>query len=582
MSIYAVPAMLNADAYKSGHMAQYPKGMTKIMLNMTPRSDKWFNTPLKVDGVLAMGFQRFAKDYLKNHWDTTFFSRDKQSAVDEAVNLMNGVVFGSPVKRENLEALHDLGYLPVALYAVPEGTLVKIKTPMCVLVNTHDDFAWVAGYLEDVISNELWKVTTIATTALHYKRIFTKWADKTCENRDHIPYQGHDFALRGLSGITDGGLNQIGHLSCFMGTDSFPAVYTAKRVYGEGMEYSEIGSTIPATEHTVMCANIAVEMKNIQKTVGHGLPNKNILRAVAETEVFRKLLTETYPTGLVSIVSDTYNYWDTISNKLSSLKDIIKGRDGKLVIRPDSGNPFHVVCGYDVVGEPFAKLIIENRMVNRGINVDFAAFRKQGLSEDFKTYANLLADDYDLVYFKEEDKYFNLKTGEFRTMSRAEVIGTMDSLFEIFGGKENSKGFVELDPHIGLIYGDSVTLELADKILEKMADKGYASNNIVFGIGSFTYQFMTRDTFGFAVKGTGANIDSEFLALSKDPITDQGLKKSAEGCTQLIKGELVDGLTFEEWDEQYLASDFVCYFMESVTPTEYTLKHIRKNVDSIL
>ena len=111
-------------------------------------------------------------------------------------------------------------------------------------------------------------------------------------------------------------------------------------------------------------------------------------------------------------------------------------------------------------------------------------------------------------------------------------------MWDIFGGIENSKGFKELDSHIGAIYGDSITLERATQICERLKLKGFASTNVVLGIGSFTYQYNTRDTFGFAMKATYGEVDGNGREIYKDPITDDGTKKSAKG---LMKIELENG-----------------------------------------
>lgn len=603
--LYATPAMLNADAYKSGHMAQYPAGMSQIMLNMTPRADKYFSSPMTKDGVIVFGIQRFVKDYLCDHWNKSFFQRPKEEAVGEAVALINGIVFGSPVDRSKIEALHDLGYLPVMVDALPEGTLCPIKVPMLTFSNTKPEFAWVAGYLEDAFSNEIWKATTLATIAFHYKRIFIKWAEKTCDDLSHIPFQGHDFALRGLSGMNDGAFNAVAHLTSFMGTDDFAAVYTAKRTCAEGMEYNEIGSTIPATEHTVMCANIAVEAhKARQKVVagdfhGSGYTDEELARA--EIATFKRLLTEVYPTGLVSIVSDTNNYFDTIERKAAELKAVIEARDGKVVFRPDSGVPFHILCGYKAIHFDDAKKLVMTRLnSNPKYYGTLTVEGAQAIEED-KAWTLPYLDEvvrkagYELLVWDEgEDgcQTLNLETKEQRWMCVAEIEGTLRVLDRIFGSTINSKGCKVLNPKVGCIYGDSITMETADQILARVADMGFASSNVVFGIGSFTYQFLTRDTFGFAVKGTACQVDEVgFLELSKNPITDGGMKKSAHGCTQVIAGidgkpRLVDGLDFDGYEQAFEdhKSLLVPLFCESVVLENNfrSLKKIREVVDSQL
>ena len=111
----------------------------------------------------------------------------------------------------------------------------------------------------------------------------------------------------------------------------------------------------------------------------------------------------------------------------------------------------------------------------------------------------------------------------------------------MFGGTETSLGYKVLDSHVGLIYGDSITLERARVILQLLEEKGFASSNIVFGIGSFTYQYVTRDSYGSAIKATAGIVGSEFRELYKDPKTDDGTKKSLRGFIRI---------EFEEYDRQ--------------------------------
>lgn len=569
-SLYAVPAGLNADAYKASHIYQYPDATQHLMLNLTPRSDKWFNSPLAIDGVVAFGIQRFVKDYLIDHWNATFFERDKKEAIDEILEVMNGVLGKDAIGREHWEALHDLGYLPVEVYAVEEGTVVPMRVPMIVFQNTVSGFHWVAGYLEDAFSAEIWKACTIATIALHYKRICKSWADKTCDNDFHLPWQCHDFAMRGMSGFTDDAFNAVGHLTSFKGTDSFPAVYTAKRAYGQFMTVSDIGNSVPATEHSVMCANISWNMKDLTEDDIHSqyiMQSDSLLDAKrwrGEVQTFKHLLVDVYPTGIASVVSDTYNFWRTVTEILPELREEIMNRDGKLVIRPDSGDPVHIVTGYRAIEWENAKSMYYKHMSTISPDNTYlldAILNCNMTDMGYGFSAWLISEGYELVVDAED---FNVadtvnlketyKTGKVvvKRMLTAEIDGAIKTLYNIFGGTVNSKGYKVLDEHIGLIYGDSITLERAEEILSRLAEKGFASSNVVFGVGSYTYQYMTRDTFAFAVKATLAQMDGEEIMLAKDPKTDSGLKKSAFGGVVPMwdgdKLEAVDGFGFAEFE----------------------------------
>ena len=108
-----------------------------------------------------------------------------------------------------------------------------------------------------------------------------------------------------------------------------------------------------------------------------------------------------------------------------------------------------------------------------------------------------------------------------------------------------------LDPHIGCIYGDGITYERARDIMRRLEAQGFASANVVLGIGSFNYQYVTRDTFGFAMKATWVEINGRGMDIFKKPITDDGAKNSAKGRLAVLRdGEgklcLVNQATHEQ------------------------------------
>jgi nicotinamide phosphoribosyltransferase len=263
----------------------------------------------------------------------------------------------------------------------------------------------------------------------------------------------------------------LGHLTSFSGTDSLPAIYGARKHYG-ATEF--VGGSVNATEHSVMCAGGKED----------------------EVETFRRLL-ETYPTGILSIVSDTWDLWKVCTEHIVTLKEEILARDGKVVIRPDSGDPVDIICG------------------------------------TLTPYDSSTGEDYHKSY-------------------RVREKGVIELLWDVFGGTINEQGYKVLDSHIGAIYGDSITIERANEICARLEAKGFASTNVVLGIGSFTYQYNTRDTFGFAMKATYVDVNGEGREIFKDPITDDGTKKSATGLLHVTKSNneymLVDKVSWAEED----------------------------------
>lgn len=476
--------LLLTDGYKTGHHLQYPKNTTLVYSNFTPRSNRY--APTGCDHVVSFGQQMVMKQ-IHEAFQNEFFSKSKQEVCGEMKRELS-IYLGTDYDVSHFEALHDLGYLPIRVKAIKEGTLVPMKVPVLTIYNTHPDFYWITNYLETIISNLLWKPMTSATIAHEYRKVLTKWQQKTDAEKDwFIDWQGHDFSMRGMDSVDAVISSGLGHLTSFSGTDSLPTLYGARKYYNED---GFIGGSVNATEHSVMCAGGADD----------------------EVGTFRRLL-ETYPTGILSVVSDTWDLWKVCREHVVTLKEQILARDGKLVIRPDSGNPVDILCG-------------NSREVD----------------------------------------YYNDVTGS----EHCESKGVIELLWNVFGGTINEQGYKVLDSHIGAIYGDSITIDRADEICRRLEAKGFASTNVVLGIGSFTYQYNTRDTFGFAMKATYIEANGEGRAIFKDPITDDGTKKSATGLL-MVSDELtlIDKVSWDLEPHGALQNIYLDgYFINKTTLTE--------------
>lgn len=484
------PATLK-DGYKVGHIHQYPDGTEIIASNCTARSTRRPNT----NKVVFAGLQYFLKEYLIKQWNESFFSKPAEEVVHKFNRRINNYIVPNNVGDQHIRDLHSLGYLPIVILALPEGTEYPIKVPCLVIWNTDERFGWLTNYLETILSTSIWGPCTSATTAHQYKKLLMKYAAETVGDTSFVQWQGHDFSFRGMFGLEAACMSGAGHLFSFTGTDTVPAIDFLEEYYNADCEKELIGGSVAATEHSVMCAG--------------GADN--------EIGTFRRLIHSVYPTGIVSIVSDTWDYWNTITSIARELKDEIMNRDGKVVFRPDTGDPVKVVVG---------------------------------------------------------DENADKNSPEYK--------GSIECLWEIFGGKVNEKGYKELDPHVGLIYGDSITLERAAAICEGLKKKGFASTNIVFGIGSYTYQYVTRDTDGYAVKATYAKINGENKEIFKSPKGAE-FKKSAKGLTAVFKDEngefyLKDQAT---WDE-VLKCEFVKVFENGKLTKDYTLQEVRDNLSKYL
>jgi len=421
------PLMLS-DFYKTDHRRQYPDGTENVYSNWTPRGSRIPG----IDAVVVFGIRYFIQRWLIDVWNDGFFNQPVDKVIGEYKSLLDECIGG--IELEHIYKLHALGYLPLEIKALDEGTLCPMRVPMLTITNTDARFGWLTNYLETLMSAELWGPMTSATIAHNYREMLNNWATKT--GGTGVQWQGHDFSMRGMRGIEAAAASSAGHLLSFTGTDTIPAIPWLKKYYdGDGL----IGGSVPATEHSVMCLGGDQD----------------------ELATFCRLVTEVYPSGIVSVVSDTWNLWTVLTEYMPILKDLIMAREGKVVIRPDSGDPADIVCG----------------------------------------------------------------TGT----SSPEGRGVVGLLWDTFGGTVNEAGYKVLDSHVGAIYGDAITWDRADEICCRLEAAGFCSTNIVFGIGSYTYQYNTRDTFGFAMKATAGVVNGKMVEIFKDPVTDDGLKKSARG-----------------------------------------------------
>jgi nicotinamide phosphoribosyltransferase len=481
---------LLTDFYKVSHFEQYPPGTEFVYSTWIPRSTYIPD----ITEVVAFGFQAFIQKYLLDYFDTNFFERPRDEVLEEYARIIRNTLGVKP-RLDHIDYLWNLGYLPLCIKAVPEGTRIPLRVPMLTIENTDPKCFWLTNAIESLFSCENWLPATSATIAASYREILDGWAAATGADPAGVQFQAHDFSLRGMTSAESAASSGAGHLLSFTGTDSIPSICHLEKYYGADVTEELVGTSIPATEHSVMCAYGQDELGS-----------------------YRRLLTDVYPNGLVSVVSDTWDLWNVLTVVLPELKDEIMARDGKLVIRPDSGDPADIICG----------------------------------------------DRLPVIW----------------PITPAHK-GVIELLWDTFGGTVNAKGYKELDSHIGAIYGDSITRERANDICQRLAAKGFASSNIVFGVGSYTYQFQTRDTFGFALKSTAVTINGEERAIFKDPVTDTGgVKKSLTGRVWVYEDRPGGSIVVADGLDSHIAARFPpnllqCVFRDGSACNVQTLAEIR-------
>ena len=497
-------SLFYTDGYKIGHKKMLAKGTTSLYGTWIPRSTK--HAPKGVTKIVSFG-QQLALRWLHDQFQENFFKLTYEEAMEFGKDM--SMYLGMDYDATHFGELHQLGYLPIRVKALPEGIETNPNVPHMTFINTVDGFAWLTLYLETIISSLAWKPSTSATIALQYRRNVTEWVMKTDPaNAFLIPFLCHDFSARGLS-PWDMLSSGLGHASSFLGSDTIICIPGARYYYDEPKDQVAIYS-VNASEHSVSTTKIF--------TVG-------------EQQMIADWLVD-FPKGILSIVSDTFDLWKLITEYLPANKEAIMARDGKLVIRPDSGDPVDIICGLNT--------------------------RPDAVLSEVALYP----------------------------ASK----GVIELLWNIFGGTTNEQGYKVLDPHIGAIYGDSITLDRQIQIYERLASKGFASTNIVLGVGSFTYQMNTRDTLGFAAKGAWFQVRNDGRTLQdpasedsyvsydiyKDPITDDGTKKSLKGLICVTEDhEVLTQCTWEQEQEGILHTIYENGKFQNQT----TLTEIRKRLN---
>lgn len=311
--------ILLADAYKYSHHKLYIPGTEYIYSYLESRGGKF-------DETVFYGLQYFLKEYLTGE----VFTKEK---LDEAETMLTEVFGRKDIfDRSRFEYIINKhgGKLPIRIKAVAEGTVVPVRNVLMTIENTDPECFWLTNFLETLLM-QVWYPCTVASVSREIKKVVKKYYDETAsaEAFAGIDFVLNDFGFRGASSVESAGIGGSAHLVNFSGSDTIPGSLFAKRYYDAP---TAPGLSIPATEHSVV----------------------TLLGEEGELEIFKHIL-DTYPTGTIACVSDSYNifraceeYWGT------ALKEQILKRDGTLVIRPDSGDPIQTLLRiFDILMNKF-------------------------------------------------------------------------------------------------------------------------------------------------------------------------------------------------------------------------------------
>ena len=311
--------MLLIDFYKAVHAEMLPKDITKSVSYFTPRMsrvNRW-------DSVVMFGLQGFIKTYLIDYFNDEFFNKPFDEVISGYKRVMDATLGENAYKIEKIEKLHKLGYLPIEIVALPEGTIVPMHVPMFGITNTHKDFAWLPQSLESLISAESWHPMIAATVGYTYRQIVDYYYDLTCDDETSRARALGAFDFRGEE-CTDSAIKAgAGWCLSFLNTATVPTIPYLEKNYKCDCTKEPVAFGSPSTEHSVMCSNFAVDGDEIT--------------------LLRRLLTEVYPNTSFSAVLDSYDYWNVIDNILPQLKYEILAHNGCMLMRGDSGDCVEVV-----------------------------------------------------------------------------------------------------------------------------------------------------------------------------------------------------------------------------------------------
>ena len=578
-------SILKTDFYKVTHMQQYNTGITHFTSYLTPRGSRFKN----IDKMVVFGIANFVNEILYKDFNENFFGKHWLDIYEDLIEVLHdGLHYSLPTIKETelkIKKLHELGYLPIELNGLPEGTLCPMGVPAIEIRSTHPDFAWVAQSIESILSCEFWHPAISATMALEYKKIAKAAYDKTVDDDISHMTAMCDFSMRGQESYTSSVASGAAFLTSFYNCSTIESRRYIRENYNDAKPERVNGLT--STEHSVMCSDYAI--------------------CGDERETFRRLLTEVYPNTSFAAVADSRDFWNVVTNILPSLREEIEAHNGFIGIRHDSDEPVHALCGIKSInlnkilcGEPevnnfedFESLVYE--IVNDDLHFD----EVEEVYFEYKFKDIAYRGVFDIIPYVESydhkgREWIAYETTFLREERTPEDKGMVESLYELFGGYTNSKGYKVMNPKLKAVYGDSITIPRAKEIYKRLEEKGFAANNVSLGVGSFSMECLeedgvlkpfTRDSFSIAVKATyciyNDNGEEKEIFIYKDPKGCSG-KKSLKGLCRVVENykeiKVVQELNQQQYDALKPVSLFVNYFKDG-TVNKYSFKDIRSRME---
>ncbi len=445
MSILNTNFILAADSYKVNHYSQIPVGVKWVQSSIVPRKPSKLVKELVVSGL----------QYLVKYLESV---RITQADIDEAE--IETREQGYEFNKAGWQAIVDNcdGRLPLRITALPEGTVVKPGVAVVLLRNTRADMNWLPSYVETVAQRVIWKFMTVTSISRSCYKTIKDFALRTGSPLEMVAYGLHNFGDRGADSDEAAAWAGIAHGVIFSGTDSLKTNSNIKRLYNTKKAYL---SSLEASEHSTMCMNSDAKTRNDYQAA---------VMMVGRLEAAVERAQRGIGIPVISCVIDTYDSHRFVRDFLGSpeLKARIVASGGKMVLRPDSGDPM------------------------------------------------------------------------------VEPIDILNIAGDVFGFTINERGYKVLPPYIGVIQGDGINQESMPKILQACLDAGWATGNLVFGMGGGLTHEAGRDEFSFSQKATAMSFAEDpedvdaWIDIKKEPITDLGKSSLSGYIVNVVEsGEIV-------------------------------------------
>lgn len=576
-------SILKTDFYKCCHMLQYDDNISHLTSYLIPRGSRFKN----INEMVIFGITNFVNEFLVHDFNENFFNLPKETISKEVREvLMYGLEYGRNDKNidktiDKVLALHSLGYLPIELNGLPEGTLCPMQVPAIEIRSTHKDCAWVVQVIESLLSCEIWHPCISATMALEYKKIAMKaYNETTLLLNDHSGAMC-DFSMRGQESYKSAISSGAAFLTAFNNCSTVEARDYIKQNYIDGEIISVYGLT--STEHSVMCSDFSI----------YG----------DEKRTLKHLLVDVYPKTSFAAVCDSYDFWRVVTEILPTLKKEIMEHEGFLGVRHDSSEPVYALCGIENIELTYDFSNLESKD-----NICYEDYAQEYFNENGFKYFSEINCEPKKFYIKYIDintreqvysevvlvtpeisnergaytdsKYYfidDFSVEYLRDEMTWEEKGLVQTLYELFGGTVNSLGYKEINSHLKAVYGDSITIQRAKEIYRRLKDKGFAANNVSLGVGSFSMQCLeedgqlkpfTRDSFSIAIKATyGKYFDAsgkeQEIEIFKNPKGCKN-KRSLRGLCRVVdvegKPHVIQGLNEEAYNSFKKESLMINYF----------------------